>query len=95
VVGRFSDNDGNGLVSLAKWQSLGYDVHSVVSTPAALFVDPVHFNYQLKSGSPAVDAGVTLTDVPTDILGCKETAGCLRYWVLPTAARHTDSRVSV
>jgi hypothetical protein len=75
VVGQFSDNDGNTVVNMAKWQSLGYDLHSVVSTPAQLFVNPVAFNYQLKPGSPAVDAGVTLTDVPTDILGVKRPQG--------------------
>ena len=41
-----------------------------VSTASALFVDPVTHNYQLKVGSPAIDAGVNLSpDVVADING--------------------------
>jgi len=50
-------------------------VHSIVATPAQLFVDPAHQNYQLKPGSPAIDAGVALLDVPTDILDVKRPQG--------------------
>ena len=75
VVGHFSDDGGNTSISLSKWQSLGYDVHSIVATPAQLFVDPTHFNYALKTGSPAVDAGAALTDVPTDIAGVTRPQG--------------------
>ena len=77
VVGRFSDNNGNSTVNSAKWQSLGYDLHSKVAPPLAqLFANPGANNYQLMSGSPAVDAGITLmTDVPTDILGVTRPQG--------------------
>jgi hypothetical protein len=75
VVGHFSDDGGNTSISLAKWQALGFDVHSKVATPAQLFVDPVHFNYQLKPGSPAIDAGVALPEVPVDILGVARPQG--------------------
>ena len=54
VVNHVSDNNGNSSISLAKWQALGFDVHSIVATPAQLFVDPVNGNYQLKAGSPAL-----------------------------------------
>jgi hypothetical protein len=75
VVNHFSDDNGNTSTSLTKWQALGFDVHSIVATPAQLFVDPTHQNYQLKPGSPAIDAGVALSDVPTDILAVTRPQG--------------------
>jgi hypothetical protein len=75
VVNRFSANNDSSLISLAKWQALGYDLHSIVSTPAHLFVDAAANDYRLKSGSPAINAGTTLTDVPTDIVGVKRPQG--------------------
>ena len=75
VVNNFSDNNGNSLVSLTKWQALGFELHSVIATPAQLFVDPANNNYALKAGSPAIDAGVALPQVPTDILGVTRPQG--------------------
>ena len=75
VVNRFSANNDSSVISLAKWQAHGYDLHSIISTPAQLFVDAAGNNYQLKSGSPAINAGTTLSDVPTDILGVKRPQG--------------------
>src|SRR5439155_7926790 len=58
VVDRFSTNGGTSVTStLAQWKALGFDGHSFVSTASALFVDPATSNYQLKTGSPAIDAG--------------------------------------
>jgi hypothetical protein len=75
VVNQFYDNGGNSLLTLRQWQALGYDLHSIVATPAQLFVDPANNNYALKAGSPAIDAGVTLPQVPTDILGVTRPQG--------------------
>lgn len=75
VVGRFSDNNGNSLVNLAKWQALGYDAHSVVGAPAQLFVNVSANNYKLQAGSPALNTGVTLSEVPTDIVGVARPQG--------------------
>jgi hypothetical protein len=103
VVKRFSANNDNSLIGLAKWQSYGYDTHSVVTTPAELFVDPATGNFQLKSGSPAIGAGTTLTQVPVDILGVTRPAGaydigCYQTPATPSLARLTDSyapRISI
>jgi hypothetical protein len=75
VVNRFSGNDGNSTIALAQWQKLGFDLHSIVATPAQLFVSPAGNNYQLKAGSPAIDAGAALTAVPADILGVTRPQG--------------------
>lgn len=75
VVDHFSDNNGNSLITLAQWQALGFDNHSFIATPAQLFVDPATNNYQLKTGSPAIDTGTALLDVPTDILGVTRPQG--------------------
>ncbi len=75
VVNHFSDDGGNTSISIAKWQALGFDVHSIVATPAQLFVDPTNNNYQLKPGSPAINAGASLLDVPVDILGVARPQG--------------------
>jgi hypothetical protein len=75
VVSRMSDYNGNSLLSLAAWQKLGYDVHSLVATPAQLFVNPTLANYQLIAGSPAIDAGAKLPIVTVDILGTPRPQG--------------------
>ena len=66
VTGRFTLDDGATSIPLTTWQTAagGQDLHSFVSTSAALFVDPSSANYHLKAGSPAIDAG-TLTSAPT------------------------------
>jgi parallel beta-helix repeat protein len=69
VVSRFSVDGGNSTISLAAWQALGYDQHSIVAAPAALFVDPAGNNYHLKPGSPAIGAGVALPEVTDDLDG--------------------------
>jgi hypothetical protein len=74
VVNRFSADGDSTVISLASWQALGYDLHSIIATPAKLFVNPAS-NFQLKAGSPAIDAGTTLSAVPTDILGVKRPQG--------------------
>ncbi len=76
VVGHFSANNGNSTIGLAKWQALGFDVHSTVSAPAALFIDPAHFNYQLKGGRPrSMRVWPLPGDVPADILGVNRPQG--------------------
>ena len=75
VVGRFSTDGGSTTRTLAQWQALGYDLNSIVATPSQLFTDPASLDYSLKSGAPAIDAGVALTDVIDDILGATRPQG--------------------
>ncbi len=69
VMDRFSTDGGDTRIGLAAWQALGYDAHSFIAAPAQLFVDPAGGDYRLKPGSPAINAGVALPDVPDDLTG--------------------------
>ena len=51
VVDLFSDDDS--FLHLADWRALGFDAHSLVSTPAIVFADPSAMDYRLRTGSPA------------------------------------------
>ncbi len=56
--------DGPALpeaLSLAEWQEMGYDEHSLVADP--MFVDPEHDDYRLAPESPAFDLGFQPIDV--------------------------------
>lgn len=75
VLDRFSPDGDSTILDLAAWQALGYDTHSLVSTPAQIFVDPAAKDFRLKAGSPALDAGTTLPDVPTDLAGNPRPGG--------------------
>lgn len=75
VVNRFSTDEGDTNMSLVAWQALGYDLHSAISTPAALFVNPATFDFHLKAGSPAVDAGTPLAEVTQDLDGIPRPQG--------------------
>ena len=75
VVNRFSSNGGKKIVTLAQWQTSGYDRRSLVATPAELFVDPVNNDYRLKAGSRAIDAGAALTTVADDLNGTSRPQG--------------------
>ncbi len=75
VVDRLSIDGGNSTISLTAWNALGYDTHSFIATPAQLFVNPAARDYRLKLGSPAIDAGITLTDVLKDLTGLSRPVG--------------------
>ena len=76
VVNRFSVDGGNTSISLASWrQKTGQDLHSTISDPTALFVNPAAQDYRLKMGSPAVNAGKMLSQVTDDLVGTKRPLG--------------------
>lgn len=75
VMDRFSIDDGNSVITLAEWQGLGYDANSIIINLSQLFVDLGADDYHLASDSQAIDAGVTVPDVPTDLDGRPRPAG--------------------
>jgi Right handed beta helix region/Divergent InlB B-repeat domain len=76
VMDRFSTDGGGTRMTLAAWRSAtGQDTHSIIATPAMLFVDFVGNDYHLSSTSPARDAGVTLSSVTEDREGAPRPQG--------------------
>jgi hypothetical protein len=75
VVNVFSYNDGSTFVSLSTWQSRGHDAHSFISTTSALFVNGSANDYHLRGGSPAIDTGITVSDVLKDLDGNSRPQG--------------------
>ncbi|HSD84488.1 MAG TPA: right-handed parallel beta-helix repeat-containing protein [Anaerolineae bacterium] len=69
IMDRLSTDSGDTVISLAQWRALGYDHDSLIATADQLFVNPVVNNYHLKTGSPALDRGTSLPDVPADLEG--------------------------
>jgi hypothetical protein len=68
IMDRFSADGGDTRVTLAAWRSAtGQDMHSIIATPAALFVNFAGNDYHLSSTSPARDAGGTIASVTDDL----------------------------
>ena len=91
VVNVFSVDDESTFINLTTWRTYGYDTHSIISDPASLFVNPGANDYHLKSGSPAINAGTTLTEVTDDMDGNSRPSGgaydigCYEYLSGPPA----------
>ncbi len=75
VMDRFSTDGGDTRITLAQWRVLGYDTHSIIASPVQLFVNVSTNDYHLKVGSPAIDLGTLLADVPDDLEGNPRPAG--------------------
>jgi parallel beta-helix repeat protein len=79
VVGRFTPDRGDTILTLAEWQQLGYDAGSFIAQPSELFVDASAADYRLKAGSDAVDAGLSEfaghSAPGSDIVGVERPAG--------------------
>ncbi|HVG78411.1 MAG TPA: right-handed parallel beta-helix repeat-containing protein [Patescibacteria group bacterium] len=76
VIGRFTTNGGNSVLTLAAWrQATGQDLHSFTTTPDALFVDTAAADYHLRADAPARDIAMTPTDVLTDFEGLARPSG--------------------
>lgn len=87
LTNRMSNNGGSTVMTIAAWQSATQnDSNSVISTPAALFVNPAINNYHLLFTSPAIDLGqaayysanAPLVDIEATSrpLGAFHDAGC-------------------
>ena len=72
---RFTTDDGASVLDFAAWQALGLDASSLLATVEELFADVAADDYHLKPGSPALDAGETLADVPVDLEGTPRPQG--------------------
>jgi hypothetical protein len=99
VMDRFSTDGGDSRVTLAAWRSAtGQDTHSIIATPAALFVDFAGNDYHLSSTSPARDAGATLSNVTEDREGAPRPQGpasdigAFEFPAAPTSASLTVTR---
>lgn len=61
VVNRFSNNGGSSNMTLAQWQALGFDLHSMIANPEIqIFLDHLNGNFHLLQNAQAVDAGTNL-----------------------------------
>jgi hypothetical protein len=67
LMDRFSADDDNSVISLAEWQDLGYDQNSQLAGVEELFLDPSNHDFRLRPGSSAVDRGLDLPDVTSDL----------------------------
>lgn len=71
--------------------------HDISADP--LFLDPVNGDFRLQAGSPAINAGVTLPEVTTDILGIPRPQGsaydigAYEYYDIPVTL-NTETPVS-
>ncbi len=68
IVTRITPDD-SAVLTLAEWQALGNEPHSVSGTLASVFVNVDAGNYLLAVSSPALNAAQWVVSVPTDIEG--------------------------
>jgi hypothetical protein len=70
VMDRFTTDDGDTRLTLAQWRSqTGQDTHSLIATPAALFVNPSAADFHLSATSPAIDRGTSAGAPTRDLEG--------------------------
>jgi cysteine-rich repeat protein len=70
-----SEDDETTRASWASWRAAGNEPGSQSSTSDALFVDVGAADYHLLPGSPAVDAGLTIPSVASDLDGSPRPMG--------------------
>jgi parallel beta-helix repeat protein len=75
VVDRLSVDGDTSIITLSQWRRHGYGTHSLIASPAALFVNFSENDFRLRTGSPAIDAGTTLADVNDDLEGKSRPQG--------------------
>ncbi|MBI5505192.1 MAG: right-handed parallel beta-helix repeat-containing protein [Deltaproteobacteria bacterium] len=74
LMDRMSSDGDATIVTLATWQSLGYDTHSFTATPADHFLNPAG-DFHLLGSSPAIDAGTAIDAPGTDVEGGARPVG--------------------
>jgi parallel beta-helix repeat protein len=58
---RLSNDDGNSNMSLAQWQALGYDLHSIIADPEGeIFINHTAGDFHLLPGSQPINIGSSL-----------------------------------
>jgi parallel beta-helix repeat protein len=79
LVSRFlveNEEENAPVLTLAQWQAAtGNDMHSIVATPASLFVNASGFDYHLKPGVAAINAGSPLDAPSVDFFGTTRPQG--------------------
>ena len=100
VTSRFTTDGGSTAKTLAQWQAAtGQDAHSLVSTAAALVVNPANGNYHLSSTSPAINKGTTLDAPATDIelkprpIGAAVDIGAYEFGVAPLTGDYNGNGI--
>jgi hypothetical protein len=69
----------------------GTDIQNNLETSNAGFVDPANGNFQLKAGSPAIDAGRIIPGITDGFSGSAPDIGAYEYGVTPwTAGANTS-----
>ncbi len=74
LMNRMTTNGGTTIQTLAQWQASGRDTHSIVATPAQLFVNPTS-DFHLSTTSLAIDAGTSSFAPSVDLEGNARPAG--------------------
>lgn len=75
LMDRLSADGNDDVITLAAWQAMGYDQHSLIAAPAQLFENPAANDYHLSATSPAIDQGASLSDVTIDLDGNPRPSG--------------------
>lgn len=84
---KMSDAGDGSAISLAAWQQLGFDGHSLLAmTLSSIFEDVITDDYRLKMGAQAIDVGTSMIGVVMDDLagnprpsGSGYDLGCYEY----------------
>jgi parallel beta-helix repeat protein len=84
LMDRLTADDGDTMLTLAQWQmQFGWDTHSIVSTPDAVFVNAAADDYHLKPGSAAIAVGLDAITPAFDLSGIARApgidAGCFEF----------------
>ncbi len=80
VVNSLSNTGDGDHITLAQWQALGYDAHSMLADPlTSIFVDPNGGDYHLLNNAQAVNAGNAAFSfgITTDLEGTPRPQGPL------------------